>query len=87
MSFRSVERDIVNGIKIIGLIFALIACFSFIIAFLIAYNSGNVESFIEWFAIWLVDNIQFGVFILLFAMFIGLISPKIARALKDMSGF
>ena len=52
-----------------------------------AYQTGDTGSFVEWFASWFADNMIFAVYILIIAAFIGIISPKIAKALRDMSGF
>lgn len=87
MSLRKIERDIVKGIKIIASILLIITVLGFTIAFLTAYRTGEVTSFVEWFASWLADNIVFAVYILIITAFIGLISPRIARALRNMSGF
>jgi len=87
MSLRSVEKDIIKVIGTIAAILVTIAIISFVIAFYNAYQTGDTGSFVEWFASWFADNMIFAVYILIIAAFIGLISPKIAKALRDMSGF
>ena len=86
MSLRSVEKDIIKVIGIIAVIIITITLISFLIAFLNAYYTGDVNSFVEWFANWFADNLIFGVYIFIIAIFIGLISPRIGRALRKMGG-
>ena len=87
MSLKSIERDIIKVIGVIAVILATIALISFVIAFYNAYETGDTGSFVEWFAHWFADNIEFAVYILIIAAIIGIISPRIARALRNMSGF
>lgn len=87
MSLRKIEQDIVKGILLAASILLVYAIIQFTIAFLTAYRTGEVTSFVGWFSNWLADNIVFAVYVLVIVAFMGLISPKIARALRDMSGF
>jgi len=86
VSLRKVERNIVKGIGIIAAILVTITVIGFLIASLNAYKTGDVGSFVEWFANWFADNLVFGVYIFIIAIIIGLISPRIARALRKMGG-
>ena len=67
MSLRSIERNLVKIIGIIALIFVIIASLQIMNAFMNSYRTGDVTSFVEWFANWLAENIEFAVYILIAA--------------------
>ena len=87
ISLRKIERNIASGIGKIAKILTLFTILGFTIVFIYAYFTGNLEYLFEWFSEWLAEAITFSAIILIIASFIGIFSPKIAKALRKMSDF